>query len=353
MLQILLGTASVAFVFLTAREWFGARAAWISAGLATLTGLFTFYESLILQSSIDAFLTSAALLALTFALRRDRNEWFAVAGFVFGMQTLNRPNVLLAAIGLAVLLIVTRRLRPAAILLAGLLVSLLPVAARNVLVSKQWTLLSSHGGLNFYIGNGENATGFYRQIPGVRPTIEGQETDVRRVAEAAVGRTLSDAEVSDYFVGLARSWMTQHPGDAALLFAKKFAYVFSAQHIALPHSYPFYAYDAGTALRFLAVGPWLLLPLGIVGLVAADSGRPRSGYLIWASFVPLYGAAVAIFFVAERYRLPLLVPLCVGAGAAVDAALRQVAAKRPASLLSARRRICCPLPAGQLAPRAE
>ena len=40
------------------------------------------------------------------------------------------------------------------------------------------------------------------------------------------------------------------------------------------------------------------------------------------SFVPAYAAAVALFFVAERYRLPLLVPLCVGAGAAVDAAVR-------------------------------
>ena len=45
-----------------AREWwaFGERAAWFAAALAGLTGLFTFYEILILQASIDAFLTSAA-----------------------------------------------------------------------------------------------------------------------------------------------------------------------------------------------------------------------------------------------------------------------------------------------------
>ena len=44
-------------------HWFGERAAWIAAVLAALTGLFTFYEVLILQASIDAFLTSAALYA--------------------------------------------------------------------------------------------------------------------------------------------------------------------------------------------------------------------------------------------------------------------------------------------------
>ncbi len=64
-LQIALGTASVGFIFFMTREWFGERAAWIAAAFAALTGLFTFYEVLILQASIDAFLTSAALFFLT------------------------------------------------------------------------------------------------------------------------------------------------------------------------------------------------------------------------------------------------------------------------------------------------
>ena len=72
-LQIALGTASVGLIFLTARAWFGERAAWIARGLAAFTGLFTFYEVLILQASVDAFLTSAALYFLTrgFRLKAD------------------------------------------------------------------------------------------------------------------------------------------------------------------------------------------------------------------------------------------------------------------------------------------
>ncbi len=68
--QIGLGTAAVWFMFLTARTWFGERAAWITAVLAGLTGLFTFYEVLILQSSIDVFLTSAALYFLARSFSR-------------------------------------------------------------------------------------------------------------------------------------------------------------------------------------------------------------------------------------------------------------------------------------------
>src|SRR5215510_2051007 len=62
--QIALGTASVGCIFLMTRQWFGERAAWIAGLLAAFTGLFTFYEVLILQSSLDAFFTAAALLFL-------------------------------------------------------------------------------------------------------------------------------------------------------------------------------------------------------------------------------------------------------------------------------------------------
>jgi dolichyl-phosphate-mannose--protein O-mannosyl transferase len=85
-LQILLGTASVGFIFLSAREWFGDRAAWIATGLAAFTGLFTFYEALILQASIDPFMTSAALLAVTYALKRG-GPWWLIAGCIFGVET--------------------------------------------------------------------------------------------------------------------------------------------------------------------------------------------------------------------------------------------------------------------------
>jgi tetratricopeptide (TPR) repeat protein len=334
-LQIVLGTASVGLIFLTTRAWFGERAAWIALALAAFTGLFTFYEVLILQASVDAFLTSAALYFLTRGLMSRR--WVVhepplhlmVAGLIFGVQTLNRPNMMLAALGVAaVMAIVTRRVKPAAVLVAGLVLGMAPAAIRNVVVANQWSFVSSHGGLNLYIGNSERATGFYQPVPGVTPTISGQEKDVRAVAERALGHPVTDAEASAYFVGLSRAWAATHPVDALALFAKKVYYTFNAIHVALPHSYPFYAQDAGTALRFYAIGPWLLIPLGLAGLVLAAPVDRQIPYLIWCSFIPAYAAAVALFFVAERYRLPLLVPLCAGAGAAIDLAMRAAATRR-------------------------
>jgi len=351
--QIAMGTAAVGFIFLMARQWFGERAAWIAAVLAALTGVFTFYEILILQSSVDAFFTGAALYFLTSGLSDlrpeggsrtpsvvsafRRNSALLVAGLVWGVQTLNRPNVLIAVIGVAIVMIaVLRRIGPAALLVAGLLAGLAPVAIRNVVVAHDWTLVSSHGGLNFYIGNNPRATGFYQNVPGVTPAIVGQEKDTRRIASQALGRRATDAEASSYFFGIARTWILQHPIEAASLFLKKFAYTFHASHVPLPHSYAFFAYDNPGLLRFLFVGPWLLVPLGLVGLALLIRGsRGSKGSVVFASFVPLYAASVALFFVADRYRLPLMVPLCVGAGGAIHFAIDAIAEVRIRALATA------------------
>jgi tetratricopeptide (TPR) repeat protein len=346
LVQIGLGTASVGCIYLTARHWFGDRAALVAAGVAVLTGLFTFYEVLILQASIDAFLTSAALYALTRGLVAlppkggshgeggRHGEWLLLAGLIFGVQTLNRPNVMIAALGVTLVMVfVARRGRPAALLLTGLLIGMAPAAIRNAAVARQWSFVSSHGGLNFYIGNSEHATGFYTMVPGITPSIVGQERDARRIAGKALGRQVSDAEASAYFFSLSRQWMAAHPGDAIALFLKKLYYTFNAAHVPLPHSYVFYTRDVPSLLPALFAGPWLLIPLGLVGLgwpafAPAALRRDASAYAIWVSFVPAYAAAVALFFVAERYRLPLLVPLCVGAGAAIDLAWRAADARR-------------------------
>jgi len=112
--QAALGTAGIWFMFLTARQWFSERAAWLTAALAGFTGLFAFYESLILQTSVDVFLTSAALLCLTYALKPRTSgpnagrwtgrwtswtgRWTLLTGVVFGLQTLNRPQIAIAVL---------------------------------------------------------------------------------------------------------------------------------------------------------------------------------------------------------------------------------------------------------------
>jgi tetratricopeptide (TPR) repeat protein len=74
--------------------------------------------------------------------------------------------------------------------------------------------------------------------------------------------------------------------------------------------------------------------LGLVGLVFFAPAPPRRlEYLVWLAFVPSYAISIAVFFMAERYRLPLLVPLCLGSAAAIDGAWRAVITKRGTTLV--------------------
>lgn len=324
LIQIGLGAAAVGLLFATARHWFGERAAFVASGLALLTGFFTFSEVLILQSALDPFLVSCALWALTRTAAGGATWTFAAAGVSLGLLALNRPNALVFAVAAAAGVFVSQWRRTAmdrkwraAVLLAALLLVLAANAARNYAVSGYALMIASHGGLNLYIGNHDRADGTYTPVPGISPSIAGQATDAARVAESDTGRRLSPGEVSDYFTWRAVDWVTAHPADAVRLSIRKFGILLNHVDVPLNYSYAFYVHEPSSFLRALAVGPWLILPLGLVGLCWPALRVSHREYWIWAMFVPVYGASVVLFFVSDRYRMPLLVPLCATAGAAL------------------------------------
>src|SRR5262249_46185712 len=196
------------------------------------------------------------------------------------------------------------------------------------IVAHRFALTSSQGGLNFYIGNHDGANGQYVAVPGVRANMAGQAEDTRKVAEAALGHSLSDAEVSAYFTELAASWIRQHPAAAGKLFVRKLALTLNARHQWLDYSYPYYAHDTDSWLGWLFGGPWILVPLGVLGAAlmltgspgspgsSGSSGSPGSGFagfagpgfdgfagsvfagftgsaFVWFVFVPSYAISVA------------------------------------------------------------
>jgi tetratricopeptide (TPR) repeat protein len=337
LIQIALGAAAVGLLFATARHWFGERAALVAAGLAILTGIFAFNEVLILQSALDPFLVSCALYALTRTMAGGGTGAFAAAGASLGLFALNRPNALVFAVTAAAVVCVSQclsavalakaealpkagrqaRLTRGAVLVTSLLAVLAANAARNYAVSGDAIVIASHGGLNLYIGNHDRADGTYTPVPGITPSIAGQANDSTRVAESSTGRSLSPGEVSSYFAWRAFDWVTGHPADALRLWIRKIRILLNRVDVPLNYSYAFYAHEPFSFLRVLAIGPWLLLPLGLVGLFWPALRKNRHGYWVWAMFVPVYGAAVVLFFVTDRYRMPLFVPLCAAAGAAL------------------------------------
>jgi 4-amino-4-deoxy-L-arabinose transferase-like glycosyltransferase len=299
--QIVLGALAVLLIFDTARLWFGDLAATIAAALAILTGVFTFYEVTILQAALDPFLVAITLALLAHSLLSKDPVMFFATGLTAGLLVLNRPNAILWLPILAIAIVWVRGFRAAALLAIACSLPIVGVTARNYYVSRQFVMIASHGGLNFYIGNNPAADGTYHHVEGIRPTIAGQAEDAEKV-EAREGR----------FSRRAWEWIQSNPAAAVKLFARKLAYTFNQTDLALNYSYSYFTKDVSSPLKILIVGPWLLFPLGLVG--AARNLRNRQ-FAVWALFIPLYAISVAIFFVASRYRMPLLVPMCITSGA--------------------------------------
>ena len=352
-IQIILGAVAVWLAGDMAQRAFGERAAVPAAALLAFSGVVAFHEAVLIQAALDPFLTALTLWLLYRALEeRPAFGRFLLAGLALGLFALNRPNVLPWAAVVVAGLVASRGLRSGSFLAASFLLgaglAIAPASLRNAVVGGEPVLISSHGGLNLLIGNGPGADGTYRWLDGITPAIAGQASDARKVAEAEAGHALSTRAVSAHFARKAWAWMTADPAAALRLLLRKLWYVFSGDEAPLNFSYPWYR-QKSLALRLLAVGPGLLVPLGGAGLalLLVYGGRlPRKDLLVWASFTPAYALLVALFFVATRYRIPLFVPLSVLGGGAIVALIDAVRLRQTRELLLA---ASVALPLGALA----
>ena len=339
LVQIALGTVGVWLLAMTARRWYGERAAWWTTVLACLFGLATFFELLIVPASLDPFLTALDLFLITRAIDRDSWSGWALAGAALGLHALNRPNVLLVFGAMAVLVLfwvfrprddhprstVAALAAATAFALAGLL-AMAPATVRNWRVAHQFVLISSPAGLNVLIGNGPEATGTFVRVMNVEPSVQGQWLDAPAAASRGLLHDASPNETSRYFLRQSLDWIAAHPWQEVRLLARKTRYTLSATFISISHSYPFFARDTFNSLTLLIVGPTLIVPFGLVGLVVA---RPadRRGYWLWALYAPLSLLSVVAFFVTARYRLPMQVALLAPAGAAIAWMIDRVRAR--------------------------
>ncbi len=326
LVQAVLGTLGVGLAMATARRWFDRPSSLVTGALLALSGILTFFEVVILQSALDPVLMALDGFLVTRAAREKTPQAWALAGAGLGLHALNRPNLLLCIAVLILLAAFQARratgkwesaLRIAAGIALGSALAIAPATVRNWAVSGEAILITSHGGLNFFIGNHDKADGAYQPIEGISATIRGQAADARKVAGAALGRALTDREVSSYFYRKALAWMADNPYAALNLAGRKLFLLLNAGCPSLNYSYPFFRREEPTWLRFLPVGTWLLVPLGMTGfLLLLHGSASPSGIGAWTAVTAAYAASVLLFFVTDRYQLPLLVPLSVAAGRA-------------------------------------
>ena len=325
--QALIGSASCVLLALAAARLFSPRAG-IAAGLMlALYAPAIFFDGLLQKSVLDVFFVCLALWLITktettetaehaeklFSLRSRRAlrfRSFFWLGIAMGGLALTRENALLLIAVIAVWAAVAHRIRAAAIFGAGVAIVLVPVAARNAYVGGGFYVTTSQAGPNLYIGNHPGADGTYQSLRFGRGAPEYERQDATELAEHAVGRRLTPAEVSSYWTGRAFDYITSQPGAWLKLMARKTVLLWNAAEMVDTESQETHA-EWSLPLRLLGpVGHFgVLVPLAFFGLIAtfpAPGAPDRTRLWLLYALIVTYAASVVVFYVFARYRYPLV-----------------------------------------------
>jgi Flp pilus assembly protein TadD len=180
-----------------------------------------------------------------------------------------------------------------------------PCWIHNFFVARDPVFLSAHGGINLWLGNNPEATG-YPRFPGLHAGQSQLLRDSIEMAEAAAGRPLKRSEVSAYWSSKARNYMAANPGTWIRLLARKAANFWNA-----------FEYDDLGVIRNLrehgVLFPGLhfgvAAALGLAGLLFSWRRFPLTRWITAAVFLQM--VAILPIFVTERYRLVVVPGLLI------------------------------------------
>jgi tetratricopeptide (TPR) repeat protein len=200
--------------------------------------------------------------------------------------------------------------------LLGVAIVVVPVAARNAYVGGDFYITTSQFGPNFYIGNNPIADGTYQSLRYGRGAPEYERQDATDLAERALGRTLTPAEVSSYWTDRALDFIASRPVAWLKLVARKVALLWNATEMLDTESQEAYA-EWSLPLRLGGtIGHFgILVPLALFGVIVTWPVRSR----LWVLYAMTlaYAASVVMFYVFARYRYPLVPLLILFAAAGV------------------------------------
>jgi tetratricopeptide (TPR) repeat protein len=192
-----------------------------------------------------------------------------------------------------------------ALMVCGIILGTAPCWLHNFVVARDRVFLSAHGGINLWLGNNPEATG-YPAFPGLHAGQSDLLRDSIEIAEAAAGRSLKRSEVSQYWSTKARNYIATELGAWVRLLARKVANFWNA-----------FRYDDVGVIRnlreqrVLFPGLHFGVPaaLGLAGLFLSWRRFPRTRWI--AMVVALQMAALLPVFITERYRLPAVPGLLI------------------------------------------
>lgn len=328
--QMGIGVLNALLLYWIGRRLFGAAAGFLAGLFMASYWVFPYFEAVLTYPAVAVLL----LLLLINALLRWQEDLklrrAVLFGALLGGFALFRPNGLLMApflLAWMAWICWKRRISPArtiaslASVLCACVCVLAPAFIRNYIVARDFVLLSSYGGINLYVGNHPEASLVEPRIPELME-IAGIEhwscfdypAIVRGLAAAQGRDTIKYSEANRYFYRKAFAFIKEDPGRFLYNLARKTLLLWGPYEIT---NDTVMEYDKrfSRVLGPLPGFPWVFafFIFGLLVFLADLPTRARAGEktaVTSASLLLLifcsYSLSVVIYFVAGRYRVPLI-----------------------------------------------
>lgn len=315
--QILLGSMIPIFIYLTTANLFNKTTGLISGVLCSLYIPLIIYNSQILPVTLEVFLFALSLFLIT--IKPLRRSTVIAGGLIAGLSALSRPNIALIPVFVIIALLIVRRtigLKKAliygALFTISVMVAISPATIHNLIVSGNFIPITTHGGVNFYIGNNEFATGAFHAPPGFPASpLEVVGNVSEEIAERETGKELTPQEVSDFYFKKGLDFIKTRPINALKLTLKKL--MLAINHYELSLNINLYFYRFNSILRYLPLMTYgIILPLGLVGLILGVR-EDRMSIMLIVYFLAGFLTLIP-FIINAKYRLIFTPPLLVAAG---------------------------------------
>lgn len=318
-IQVLGGSLTVLLTYLVGKTVFRPSVALLGAVMLACYGTTTFYEGQLLMMWLGTLLNMTMLWVLYRTQDKPGVKKFVVVGVLLGLSALARANILvfLVVVLLWVLVVARepRRWLAAAVLVGTVVVTVLPATIHNYLAARDFVPITSNGGVNFYVGNSEGATGIFYPPKGINLVTDDA---VEKYVERLLGKEVSASELSRYWYGEAFRFIRENPGQEFLLLLRKVALYFNGYEVPQIESYEM-AKERFPALRLLFVNFWLLISLALMGMLYS-AREWRKHFFLYGYFFA-YSLSIILFFVTARYRVQIAPVACLFAAYALVSVL--------------------------------
>ncbi len=304
--QLLLGVFTTLLISLVAWRAFGPIAGTVAGVGAALYAPTLYLEQVLVRDSLIVFTSAALLLLMDTTFRRNAWGWSLVGGIALGLSILLKTVFALFAVGCLVLGVVEayrvgRGWQRPGLLATGILLILTGAMARNVAVGVAPLDLYSAGPPFLVVGSSYE---------------EGADPYTLRLERAAA--VLGDTRGAP--LATLRRVIAGYPNPGSLVGGCAHRLAANLQKYEVPDNTNFEYFRLHAAVLRWLPGTFLTLgPAALVGLlVVVATGRiRRARFLLLMLLTHLL--VLAVVFVKDRYRLPLVPVLMPLAGVAVAA----------------------------------